>query len=249
MVFTVRGLVLVALVSALISAGAGAGSAGTGGANPPIATVPAVGSKVSAAPSSVTLAMRDAVTGPAVVTVKDWSGRVVSEGTTTLLSTNIAVDLKTGLSQGVYTVSYRIEGSKTKGPEGGVFQFAYGSGSPKKDISTWTGYKEIPKETRLPDDAKREAAFEAAKGDNDKPSATPGASSADGANGADPTNTADDTDEANSSGGHAWLWVVVIGLALAGSGAAAYVAYRRRAGATPANHADATTPPRPEDEA
>ncbi|MDX6232909.1 MAG: hypothetical protein QOH68_1909 [Nocardioidaceae bacterium] len=249
MLFTVRSLVLLALVSALVSAGAGAGSAGTGGANPPIATVPAVGSHVSAEPSSVTLAMRDAVTGPAVVTVKDGSGRVVSEGTTTLVSTNIAVDLKTGLSQGVYTVTYRIEGSKTKGPEGGVFQFAYGSGSPKKNISTWAGYKEIPKETRLPDDAKREAAFEAAAGDKDKASATPGTSGSDGTTGADPTNTADDTVESDSSGGHAWLWLVVIGLALAGSGAAAYVAYRRRDGSTPAAHADAVSAPRPDDEA
>jgi methionine-rich copper-binding protein CopC len=249
MVFTVRSFALVALVSALISAGAGAGFAGTGGANPPIATVPAVGSHVSAEPSSVTLAMRDAVTGPAVVTVKDGSGRVVSEGTTTLVSTNIAVDLKTGLAQGVYTVTYRIEGGKTKGPEGGVFQFAYGSGSPKKNISTWSGYKEIPKETRLPDDAKREAAFEAAGGNKDKPSATPGASGTDSTNGADPTNTADDTHESDSSGGHAWLWVVLIGLALAGSGAAAYVAYRRRDGVTPGSHADATSAPHPDDEA
>ncbi len=251
MLFTVRSLVLVALVSTLVSVGAGAGSAGTGGANPPIATVPAVGSRVAAEPSSVTLAMRDAVTGPAVVTVKDGSGRVVSEGTTTLLSTNIAVDLKTGLSQGVYTVTYRIEGSKTKGPEGGVFQFAYGSGSPKKDISTWSGYKEIPKETRLPDDAKREAAFEAGAGDKDKDkaTATPGASGTDATTGADPTNTADDTDQSDSSGGRGWLWAVVIGLALAGSGAAAYVAYRRRDGVTPGGHAGATTAPRADDEA
>ncbi len=246
MLFTVRSLALVALVSTLVSVGASAGSAGTGGANPPIATVPAVGSRVAAEPSSVTLAMRDAVTGPAVVTVKDGSGRVVSEGTTTLVSTNIAVDLKTGLSQGVYTVTYRIEGSKTKGPEGGVFQFAYGSGSAKKDISTWSGYKEIPKETRLPDDAKREAAFEAATSDKDKASATPGASGTEATTGADPTNTADDTDQSDSSGGRGWLWAVVIGLALAGSGAAAYVAYRRRDGAMAGS---STTAPRPDDEA
>ncbi len=197
--------------------------------------------------------MRDAVTGPAVVTVKDASGRVVSEGTTTLLSTNIAVDLKTGLAQGVYTVTYRIEGSKTKGPEGGVFQFAYGAGSPQKDISTWAGYKDIPKETRLPDDAKREAAFEAASKDKDKDdttsSATPGAPSADGTNGTDPANTADETEAADSSGGSAWLWLVLIALALGGGGAAAYVALRRRGAAAPGDHGGATTAPRPDDEA
>lgn len=247
MTLTPRGLILIALVSTLISAGSSAGSAATGGTNPPIATEPAVGSRASAEPSSVTLAMRRAVTGPAVVTVKDASGRVVSQGTTTLLSTNIAVDLKPGLAQGVYTVTYRIEGSKTKGPEGGVFQFAYGSGSPKRTISTWSGYKDIPKEARLPDDAKREAAFEAASGDKDQPSATPSAS--DATDNADPTNTADDTDETNNSGGHAWLWWVVVALALAGGGAAAYVAYRRSGGATTGSHAGAPPEQRPDDEA
>lgn len=244
MLSTVRTLVVVALVSILIGSGSGAGSAATGGSNPPIATVPAVGSRVSAEPSSVTLAMRTAVTGPVVVTVKDGSGRVVSEGTTTLVSTNIAVDLKTGLTQGVYTVTYRIEGGQTQGPEGGVFQFAYGSGNPKKSISTWSGYKNIPKETRLPDDAKREAAFEAASHGKGNPSATPTTSGTDATNG-DPAKASDET---KNSGGHAWLWFVVIALALAGGGAGAYVARRRRTGIAPGQHAEADNVSHPNDE-
>jgi len=244
MLSTVRTLVIIALVSTFIGSGSGAGSAATGGSNPPIATVPAVGSRVSAEPSSVTLAMRAAVTGPVVVTVKDGSGRVVSEGTTTLVSTNIAVDLKTGLAQGVYTVTYRIEGSPTKGPEGGVFQFAYGSGSPKKGISTWSGYKNIPKETRLPDDAKREAAFEATSHGKGTPSATPSTSGTDATNG-DPTKA---SDEAKNSAGHGWLWFVVIALAAAGGGAGAYVARRRRAAIAPGKHPDGDELSGPSDE-
>ena len=131
-----------------------------------------------------------------------------------------------------------------------MFQFAYGSGTSKKSISTWSGYKDIPEGFGLPDDAKREAAFEAGAGDKDKDkaTATPGASGTDATTGADPTNTADDTDQSRQRG-RGWLWAVVIGLALAGSGAAAYVAYRRRDGATPGGHAGATTAPRADDEA
>ncbi|MCW2799263.1 MAG: CopC protein [Aeromicrobium sp.] len=242
MLFSVRSLLVVALASTVIGAGASAGSAATGGSNPPIATVPAVGSQISAEPSSVTLAMRTAVTGPAVVTVKDGSGRVVSEGSTTLLSTNIAVDLKTGLAKGVYTVTYRIDGGPTTGPEGGVFQFAYGSGTPTWKISTWSGYKNIPKETRLPDDAKREAAFEAAASGKGTPSATPTTSDTNQTS-ADPTKTSDETD----SGGHAWLWFVVIALALVGGGGAAYVASRRRAETAPSKHAESGVSPPPDE--
>lgn len=189
--------------------------------------------------------MRYAVTGPAVVTVKDPSGRVVSEGQTTLLSTNIAVDLKPGLARGVYTVTYRIEGSKTKGPEGGVFQFAYGSGSPRGTISTWSGYKAIPKEARLPDDAKRQAAFEAASRDDDQPSANPSAS--DATEGADPSTSADATDTPENSGGSVWWWIIAA-LAI-GGGAAGFVAYRRRGGAAPGKRIATAPEPGPNEEA
>lgn len=127
--------------------------------NNPVAASPAVHQTVGQAPSSVTLAMKEPVKGPAVIKVTGPDGKVVSEPATTILATNIAVDLSVGLTRGTYTVKYRIEGPK--GPEGGTYQFAYGSGTfSVKGIETWDGYKEIPKALRLKDDAEREKAAE-----------------------------------------------------------------------------------------
>lgn len=147
-----RILVVAALVSFTGAFGAPAQAR-----NNPIAASPAVRDTVAQAPASVTLAMKNAVKGPAVISVTGPDGNVVSEPSTTILSTNIAVDLATGLAKGTYTVKYRIEGPD--GPEGGTYQFAYGSGKfSVKGITTWGGYKEIPKPLRLKDDDKREAA-------------------------------------------------------------------------------------------
>ena len=147
-----RILVVAALVSITGAFGAPAQAR-----NNPIAASPAVRDTVAQAPASVTLAMKNAVKGPAVISVTGPDGKLVSEPSTTILSTNIAVDLATGLAKGTYTVKYRIEGPD--GPEGGTYQFAYGSGKfSVKGITTWGGYKEIPKPLRLKDDDKREAA-------------------------------------------------------------------------------------------
>lgn len=147
-----RILVVAALVSFTGAFGAPAQAR-----NNPIAASPAVRDTVPQAPASVTLAMKNAVKGPAVISVTGPDGKVVSEPSTTILSTNIAVDLATGLARGTYTVKYRIEGPD--GPEGGTYQFAYGSGKfSVKGITTWGGYKEIPKPLRLKGDDKRAAA-------------------------------------------------------------------------------------------
>lgn len=147
-----RILVIAALVSFTGAFGAPAQAR-----NNPIAASPAVRDTVAQAPASVTLAMKNAVKGPALISVTGPDGKVVSEPSTTILSTNIAVDLATGLARGTYTVKYRIEGPD--GPEGGTYQFAYGRGKfSVKGITTWGGYKEIPKPLRLKDDDKRAAA-------------------------------------------------------------------------------------------
>lgn len=139
--------------------------------NNPIAASPAVHQTVSQAPASVTLAMKNPVKGPAVISVTGPGGTVVSSPPTTILSTNIAVDLKPGLAKGTYTVKYRIEGPA--GPEGGTYQFAYGSGSfTVKGIATWEGYKEIPKPLRLKDDDKRAAAAASATPTPTEPTGT-----------------------------------------------------------------------------
>jgi len=139
--------------------------------NYPIAASPAVHQRVSQAPASVTLAMKNAVTGPAVISVTGPAGKVVSEPHTTILATNIAVDLAYGLAKGTYTVKYRIEGPN--GPEGGTYQFAYGSGSfSVKGITTWVGYKQIPKPLRLDGDSRKAAASATPTPTQPTPSAT-----------------------------------------------------------------------------
>ncbi|MGZ8722512.1 MAG: hypothetical protein ACXWYG_00510, partial [Aeromicrobium sp.] len=56
--------------------------------NNPIAASPAVHQTVSQAPASVTLAMKNPVKGPAVISVTGPGGTVVSQPSTTILSTN-----------------------------------------------------------------------------------------------------------------------------------------------------------------
>lgn len=189
--------------------------------NNPIAASPSVRQTVAQAPASVTLAMKEAVKGPAVISVTGPDGKVVSQPTTTILATNIAVDLNTGLARGTYTVKYRIEGPK--GPEGGTYQFAYGSGTfSVKDISMWDGYREIPKPLRLDGDDERE-----------KASVTPSTESTPTAEPSDdvPTSEEDTKGASNAySTPGGWIfWPVAAAAALlAATGAAIFVRRRRR---------------------
>lgn len=194
---------------------------GAGGTNSPVAARPAVGETVGEAPSSVTMAMRTKVAGPAVIIVKDSSGKVVSEPDTIQLSTNISADLKFGLTPGTYTVSYRIEGSR--GPEGGSYQFIYRSGTiTQKGIRTWTGYRQIPEEVSLPDDKQREQAFKASAtkspgGSDGTPSDTPSPTTGVPETPSPDASTA--ARDSNGGGGVPWFWilggVLVLGLATA----------------------------------
>lgn len=211
-------------------------ASGTGGTNAPVAARPAVGETLDQAPSSVSMAMSRKVDGPAVVTVKDPSGKVVSEERTTQLATNVAVDLRYGLAEGVYTVTYRIEGSR--GPEGGTYQFAYRTGSPRKDVRTWNGYRDIPRSVSLPDDDEREQEFLESGGEKDEDDApststteTPGPDA-----GTDVSDDASPANDTTDDGGSAWPWVVgVVVLLGLGAGVAALVRRPR-----PAGHRDDT---------
>ncbi|MDQ3158045.1 MAG: copper resistance protein CopC [Actinomycetota bacterium] len=205
-----RILVVAALVSLTGVVGAPAEAR-----NNPIAASPAVRQTVAQAPSSVTLAMKNAVKGPAVISVTGPDGKVVSQPATTILSTNIAVDLNTGLAKGTYTVKYRIEGPD--GPEGGTYQFAYGSGKfSVKGITTWGGYKEIPKPLRLKDDDKRAAAAASATPTPTPTEPTPTATAPtdDATEGAAATN--DDSSLVSSATEHP-LWLAAGLAAIAGA--------------------------------
>ena len=201
--------------------------------NTPIAATPAVGSAVSQEPSSVTVVLLRPVDGPVKVTVTSQDGRVVSAPETTLLSTNIATDLTYGLAKGTYTVTYRIEGSR--GPEGGTFQFAYGSGKPfQRDIKTWDGFAEIPDAVALKGD---DEAAAAAAGEGDEPASdespspsptpTPSATATASASSPSTAETAAETSESDTS----WaLWTGLAVLVLLGAGSAVYAVKRRQAG-------------------
>ena len=183
--------------------------------NHPIAAVPAIGSRVSAAPSSVTVAMKKPVSSPVALVVRDPSGKIVSAERATFASTNVATDLEYGLKPGVYTVTYRLQSAK--GPEGGSFQFAYGSGTPRKGFTTWASAAEIPSDVKLPSDKDTPSATPTT------PSPTPSVDSS-----ADPGNTADaskvDPDEAPGIGWWPWL---PLGVVLIGGAGAAWWRGRR----------------------
>lgn len=186
--------------------------------NPIIGAEPAIGSVVTDAPSSVTVALKQAVDGPVIIVVRGPNGKVVSAPQSSMLATNVATDLDYGLKPGLYSVTYRFEGKR--GPEGGVFQFAYRSGSPR-GLSTWSGNKEVPKDVRLPSDA--QSTTPGVKPTDPTPTAL---ATDDAAAAPDPAKT-DAAADADSGGSRGWLLsgLGVVLLAIAGGTA---IALRRR---------------------
>ena len=95
----------------------------------PIAAEPRDRQKVSEAPGAVTLAFsREVDPSVAKVVVLGPDGENVTSGTLIVEGTNVTTQLREGLDKGTYTVHYRIDG-RNGDPEGGAYQFAYGSGS------------------------------------------------------------------------------------------------------------------------
>ncbi|MBB3328910.1 copper resistance CopC family protein [Microlunatus antarcticus] len=111
----------------------------------PVASEPRDRQKVSQAPGAVTLAFsRDVDPSVAKVVVLGPNGENVTSGPLIVEGTNVTSQLREDLDRGTYTVHYRIDG-KDGDPEGGAYQFAYGSGSftdlPDK---SWSGEDEEP---------------------------------------------------------------------------------------------------------
>lgn len=195
--------------------------------NPIIAADPGVGSRVSAVPSSLSVALKDPVSGPVVLTVEDPNGRIVSAPQSTMISTNVTTDLDPDLPRGTYTVTYRLQ--VEKGPEGGSFQFVYGSGGDPRGLSTWAGYSDIPEEVALPDDDENAALAEKGE-DPNQPEPTPSATPVDGDEYLDPDETSAEAAAEEDSSLPGWVLPLVGLLVLAGVGGAVVVARRRRAG-------------------
>ncbi|MGI3785799.1 MAG: copper resistance CopC family protein [Janthinobacterium lividum] len=138
-------LLPVALLLALLLGGVFATLPTTAQAVAPIASEPRAREKVSQAPGAVTLAFsRDVDPGVAKIVVVGPDGDNVTSGPLIVEGTNVTSQLSDDLAHGTYTVHYRIDG-RNGDPEGGAFQFAYGSGSftdlPDK---SWSGEDHEP---------------------------------------------------------------------------------------------------------
>ncbi len=134
-----------ALLAALLLGGALAALPTAAHAVTPVAAVPRDRQKVSDAPGAVTLAFsRDVDPSVAKMIVVGPDGKNVTSGPLIVEGTNVTSRLADGLPKGTYTVHYRIDG-RNGDPEGGAYQFSYGSGSftdlPDK---SWSGEDKEP---------------------------------------------------------------------------------------------------------
>ncbi|GAA3564574.1 hypothetical protein GCM10022197_20310 [Microlunatus spumicola] len=111
----------------------------------PVASEPRSKQKVSQAPGAVTLAFeRDVDPSVAKVVVIGPGGDNVTSGPLIVEGTNVTSQLTDDLERGTYTVHYRVDGRDGE-PEGGAYQFAYGSGS-FTDLPdrSWSGEDDEP---------------------------------------------------------------------------------------------------------
>ncbi|MGI3784521.1 MAG: copper resistance CopC family protein [Janthinobacterium lividum] len=111
----------------------------------PVASEPRARQKVSQAPGAVTLAFsREVDPSVAKVVVLGPDGKNVTSGPLIVEGTNVTSQLREDLDRGTYTVHYRVDG-RNGDPEGGAYQFAYGSGS-FTDLPdrSWSGEDEEP---------------------------------------------------------------------------------------------------------
>lgn len=120
---------LLTVVLTVLLGGAFASLPATALAVAPVTSEPQARAKVSQAPSAVTLAFaREVDPGVAKVVVIGPDGDNVTSGPLVVEGTNVTSLLDDDLPRGTYTVHYRIDGRDGE-PEGGAYQFAYGSGS------------------------------------------------------------------------------------------------------------------------
>jgi methionine-rich copper-binding protein CopC len=135
----------VALLVALLLGGALATVPAQAHAVTPVASEPRARQKVSQPPGAVTLAFsRQVDPSVAKVVVLGPDGKNVTSGPLIVEGTNVTSQLNADLDRGTYTVHYRVDGRGGE-PEGGAYQFSYGSGSftdlPDK---SWSGEDDEP---------------------------------------------------------------------------------------------------------
>lgn len=115
----------------------------------PVAAEPYDRQELSDPPGAVTLAFgREVDPSAAKIIVSGPDGRNVTSGPLIVEGTNVTSRLRDDLPRGTYTVHYRVDGSGGS-PEGGAYQFSYGSGrfTDLPDRS-WSGEDEEPEVLR-----------------------------------------------------------------------------------------------------
>ncbi|MBK9696385.1 MAG: copper resistance protein CopC [Propionibacteriaceae bacterium] len=116
-----------------------------------VASDPQPRAELSARPGWVTLVFkRDVDVSLAKILVLGSEGENVAVGPLIVEGTNVTTQLSTDLHKDTFTVMYRID--RTDGqPEGGAFQFAYGSGTwTSVPASRWSGQSDEPDLMRNP---------------------------------------------------------------------------------------------------
>jgi methionine-rich copper-binding protein CopC len=110
-----------------------------------LVSVPDARQQLDQVPGAVTLAFKGKVDKKvAKVLVLDAKGANVTAGPLIVEATNVTTQLKDGLPKGTYTVHYRVDG-KGGEPQGGAFQFSYGSGSFSDPADkSWSGTAQEP---------------------------------------------------------------------------------------------------------
>ncbi|SER08897.1 copper resistance CopC family protein [Microlunatus flavus] len=111
----------------------------------PVAAEPRDRQKLSDPPGAVTLAFtREVDPGVAKLVVTGPDGKNVTDGPLIVEGTNVTSRLRDDLPRGTYTVHFRVDGRGGE-PEGGAYQFSYGSGS-FSDLPdrSWSGEDEEP---------------------------------------------------------------------------------------------------------
>ncbi|MFL6064862.1 MAG: copper resistance protein CopC [Friedmanniella sp.] len=117
-----------------------------------VATEPGIRAELDRPPGFVTMAFSEPVDPSlAKMLVLDARGANVTTGELIVEGTNMSSQLVDGLPRGTYTVSYRLARSDGE-PQGGTFQFSYGSGTFTAAADrTWSGSRQQPEVLKNPD--------------------------------------------------------------------------------------------------
>ncbi len=195
-----------------------------------LASDPQPHAQLSARPGWVTLVFkRDVAVSLAKILVLDSKGQNVTVGPLIVEGTNVTTQLSSDLAKDTYTVLYRIDRPDGQ-PEGGAFQFAYGTGHwTSVPASRWSGQTAEPPVLQNPNPK----ATTAAPTPSEEPSQSPSASaSSTQPETTAPASAAPSTPAAENSSASSGLlpWVVLVLVAAVVAGGVVWWLRRPRHG-------------------